>query len=415
MKPTTIKSAPISACNKTKKANKEREKRKSQNLNESPSQNSGCSSPNKDPSNCKYAGLSVESLHTYNEQATFEHLSDEICTGFTEDLNYKVRQIIHEALIKATLSGRNYINSDDIDNVFECLNVEKVYGAPTLPIWLTLGENNITYLDDTKINLIEIAEEECTAVQPGDITTISRWLNESSGPTEAQRNYYVTLCNSVIDNRKDIREMALKDLRENTKIGPFCEWFYQFGYSLLSKDITYNSLTLYALRLIEALEANPIAPQSVSEARLELLVRLILQRLLQQSAAEVLEPMCRVLTILCNRIPLHDFVKSKIKKKFYKIKSDLPFQTVHIINSLGVNGIKELLLPSIDYFLKRIEEYKEQQLIEEVLATYNILCCEKENTRKIDERFFETFGESLMVYWRFDNNPNIIKKLTSNG
>lgn len=63
----------------------------------------------------------------------------------------------------------------------------------------------------------------------------------------------------------ELKHAALKDISTNSCIGPVVEWFYNFCYILLSKDITYDSLTLSALDLIKSLEYSGIASLTVSE------------------------------------------------------------------------------------------------------------------------------------------------------
>ncbi|KAJ8984242.1 hypothetical protein NQ317_007474 [Molorchus minor] len=142
-----------SISSKQKKDVKDRDKRKSQtetNLSEK-------GSPSKDSK--LYAGIGYDSIRIYAEQSTYEPLTEEVCNPLAEDINYKLRYIIHDALLKAKLSGRDVILSRDIDETFQNLSIERIYGAPVNPNWVPFGDQNLLYLDDTKINLIEIAEK----------------------------------------------------------------------------------------------------------------------------------------------------------------------------------------------------------------------------------------------------------------
>lgn len=79
------------------------------------------------------------------------------------------------------------------------------------------------------------------------------------------KEYFTIVCQSIISSDPDIRAAALEDISENSNIGPIIEWFYHFGYFLLSKDITYDCLTLRALDLIDTLESSPLGSANVSE------------------------------------------------------------------------------------------------------------------------------------------------------
>lgn len=59
--------------------------------------------------------------------------------------------------------------------------------------------------------------------------------------------------------------MALQNISSNPNIGPIINWYYKFGYLLLSKDVTYDSLTFYALDLIETVEMCTIGNTEANE------------------------------------------------------------------------------------------------------------------------------------------------------
>lgn len=73
------------------------------------------------------------------------------------------------------------------------------------------------------------------------------------------------MCLAIVSNDMTAQKFALTDIKTNNLIGPIIKWFYHFGYFLLSKDITYDCLTLSALSLINSLERNPVAPLCVCE------------------------------------------------------------------------------------------------------------------------------------------------------
>ncbi|XP_022913309.1 uncharacterized protein [Onthophagus taurus] len=395
---------------KTKKSSKDREKRKSSSSTEKLDNNSEKGSPNKDGTVRKYAGIGPESILTYSEQAGFEHLSEDVCYGLAEDISYKLRYVIHDSLIKARLSGRNHILSTDLDATFQDLNIDKVYGATSTPNWIGFGDQNLYYLDDPMVNLIELSEQPCSFTQPGEVVVNKKWVPDTKD-TEVMRNYFKTMCSAIVSNNQELSQYALNDIKQNTHIGPITDWFYHFGYLLLSKDITYDSLTTSALSLIKCLEQNQIAILSVSEKPLKLLVRLLLQRLLRGiTTPEVLKPMCSVLAILCERLPLREFVivklNQKIKDDDAKIKENFLLSIVSIINALGVDAIFEIFVPLMNYILTRIEVDQNSDLIYAILQTYTILNRECDHTEELDKAFYETFGDGICPIWEI--TPTLI-------
>nr|XP_023030305.1 uncharacterized protein LOC111518176 [Leptinotarsa decemlineata] len=339
---------------KSRKNSKDREKRKSQTGSTEPNSNDkGHSSKD----SRQYAGIGPESICLYAEQSSYEHLSDEICNTLAEDINYKLRYIIHEALLKSRLCGRDVIISQDIDETFENLSIEKVYGAPSSLNWVPsgdVGDQNFLYLNDTEINMIELAEAENTYAQHGHVMLTKKWFPDPDllEPSQALRNYFVTVCETVISNDEELRWMALKDISENPRIGPITDWFYNFGYLLLMKDITYDSFTLCALDLIETLENSPLSSSTVSVKQLKLLVRLLLQRLLLSSTSRaILRKMCSTLAVLCLRIPLKEMTIAKINQKLDGLPQDKILAVVMIIYFLGSEAIEKIFIPNVIYFL----------------------------------------------------------------
>ncbi|KAJ8938604.1 hypothetical protein NQ314_011412 [Rhamnusium bicolor] len=205
-----------------------------------------------------------------------------------------------------------------------------------------LHQKILNNMRDTKVNLIELAEEENTYVQQANIYLTKKWYPdpELSEPSQALKHYFATVCQSLISNNEDLSRMALKDISENSHIGPIIEWFYHFGYFLLMKDITYDCLTLRALDLIETLENSPLGSANVSEKQLKLLVRLLLQRLLiSNTTKEVLRSMCSVLAILCLREPLKDMVITKINQKITGSHHEMLLPILTTIYFLGIDPL----------------------------------------------------------------------------
>lgn len=164
------------------------------------------------------------------------------------------------------------------------------------------------------------------------------------------------MCHAVIDTDEEVRRLALKDISENPQNGPIMEWFYHFGYFLLMKDVTYDSLTLYALDLIETLENSPLGSTNVSVRQLKLLVRLLLQRLfIAVVSKDVLKPMCSILALLCLRESLKQMVITKINQKLGLMNNTVILPVLTAVYFLGIEAVNTIILPNIKYFLAKID------------------------------------------------------------
>lgn len=115
--------------------------------------------------------------------------------------------------------------------------------------------------------MLEEIEEKVAFSQPQDPVVLKSWLPELKESNHSFKNYFKIICQAVVSNDMEMRKMALQNISTNANIGPIINWFYKFGYLLLSKDVTYDSLTLYALDLIETLEMSPLGNLEANESQ----------------------------------------------------------------------------------------------------------------------------------------------------
>lgn len=219
--------------------------------------------------------------------------------------------------------------------------------------------------------MIDLAEEEVTYAQYGNVTLSKKWYSthDDLSQNSAYRNYFITMCHAVISTDDDVRKIALKDISENPQNGPIMEWFYHFGYFLLMKDVTYDSLTLFALDLIETLENSPLGSINVSVRQLKLLVRLLLQRLLIAIVSkDVLKPMCSILALLCLREFLKQMVLTKINQKLALMDSSVILPVLTAIYFLGIDAVKTVFLPNIKYFMSKID-FENPEIVDILLVS----------------------------------------------
>ncbi|XP_076252106.1 SAGA factor-like TAF6 [Rhynchophorus ferrugineus] len=347
-----------------------------------------------------YAGIGPDSICLFAEQNSYEDLSKEICNTLTEDINYKLRYIIHNAIVKAKIQGREIITSEDIDEMFSNLKIDKVYGAPTNPNWLAFPDNSLYFLDDLKVSLLDIVEKECSYTQEGDIIIDQIWLPDGSDSEDDMEehieqftHYFQTICEIIVGNNEDLRHQALLDISVNSNIGPVTDWFYNFCYFLLMKE-TYPDLSLKALELLQVLENSPLSSLHVSGKQLKLLSRIILQRLLGSVVDNiVLRPMCYTLSLMCLRSPLRKTVLDMIKNKIVLQETKLSLLT--IIYFLGIDAIYEIFLPHINYFLT--EDLKnDQTILSEILLNIYSVICKSFINEHIYVKFYDIYGNSLV-------------------
>ncbi|CAH1995683.1 unnamed protein product [Acanthoscelides obtectus] len=173
---------------------------------------------------------------------------------------------------------------------------------------------------------------------------------------------------------------------------------------MLMKD-SIPFVTLRALYLIETLENSPLSSSQVSLKQLNLLLRLILQRLASSTNKAVLKPLCSVLATLCLREPLRKMAINKIIQKLDKLYEHT-LSLLTLIYFLGVEAVQSIFLPNLDRFLENIRGCDDPDIIYITKGIYGQICRANLNDTHIQTRFVYSIskglslGDEIMVLWK---------------
>nr|CAI5849016.1 unnamed protein product [Callosobruchus analis] len=261
----------------------------------------------------------------------------------------------------------------------------------------------IKLFQDQKVNLSEFIETEEVYEQYCKINTIKGWNPHEPGAS--LKKFFNTACRALVSNNEKLWKLALRTISENPRVGPITEWFYHFGYFLLMKDI--STMSLRALYLIETLENSPLSSTLVSIKQLNLLVRLILQRILF-SAKELLKPLCSVLATLCLREPLREMTINKINQKLSGLNEKHALSLLTIIYFLGIEAILNIFLPNLNKFLQHITGCNEQDMIYILMGIYGQICRANLNNTHVQSSFVEILGGRLTILWKPFHRKDVI-------
>lgn len=249
--------------------------------------------------------------------------------------------------MKARVSGHNSISSSDINETFAELNVEKVYGAPSSPVWVK--QNNFLLLQDHEVNLYDLINERTIRCELDSTKITKTWYVEDN---ETWSNYFKTVCETILNEpSEESRLKLMKNISKDPNVGPIIDWFYNFAFLILSESL-YDSYLPTVLKLIQNLEYSPLTSTNVSNKQLKLLIRILISRILINTDENLIKLMCSTLSTLCLRDILLRLVVTNLcdilNNEEYK---NSKIQSLYIINSLGFTTIQEVFLPNIKYFL----------------------------------------------------------------
>ncbi|RKO87925.1 TATA box binding protein associated factor-domain-containing protein, partial [Blyttiomyces helicus] len=104
------------------------------------------------------------------------HLKDEVASNLVQDVEYRLREIIHEATKFMRHSKRQKLTSDDINSALRVRNVEPLYGftSGAASRFNIIQNQRIFYVDDQEYDLDDIIYGPLPPV-PLDVTYTGGW------------------------------------------------------------------------------------------------------------------------------------------------------------------------------------------------------------------------------------------------
>lgn len=149
--------------------------------------------------------LSGESIKIMGESVGVSNLSDDATARLGEDLEYRLKEVIQDAVKFMRHSKRKRLTSADIDHALRAKNIEPLYGfncEDYLPFRHTSGGGKeLFYQEEKEIDLIDLVNSPLPRL-PYDITLRAHWLSvEGIQPSIPENPAPVTI--------DDQREMAL--------------------------------------------------------------------------------------------------------------------------------------------------------------------------------------------------------------
>ncbi|EEB09098.1 histone H4-like TAF Taf6 [Schizosaccharomyces japonicus yFS275] len=123
----------------------------------------------------------TDSIKDLAEMLGIGNLGDDVAKAIAMDLEYRIHQIIQEAIKFMRHSKRRVLTNSDISAALRTLNVEPLYGfnsnepvvfneAPLGP-----GQSSLYYLDDEEIDFEKVINAPLPKI-PRDITYTAHWL-----------------------------------------------------------------------------------------------------------------------------------------------------------------------------------------------------------------------------------------------
>ncbi|KAJ3218412.1 Transcription initiation factor TFIID subunit 6 [Dinochytrium kinnereticum] len=253
--------------------------------------------------------LPLETIHAITESVGVT-LKDNVASALLADVEYRLREVIHEAKKFMRHSKRTVLKTEDINCALRLKNVEPLYGFTSTSAFrfkqVPQGIQRLYYLDDQEVDLDEIMFGPLPPV-PLDITFTSHWLaiegvqpaivqnptpaeaksmlsesshayrSSASDPNFSGRNpgtlngeplvkhvlskelqmYYDKITECILSPSEDLKNLAVESLGKDPGIQPLLPYFIQFATDKIIKSIRNLGILWSMMRITRAILDNP--------------------------------------------------------------------------------------------------------------------------------------------------------------
>jgi len=127
---------------------------------------------------CEMSLLPRDSIKVIAESVGIENLNNDVATGLASDVEYRLREIIQEAMKFMRHSKREKLTTEDINNALRLRNVETLYGFSgnePLKFVKAVGTKDLYFVDDKELDFSEIANMPLPEA-PRETSLSAHWL-----------------------------------------------------------------------------------------------------------------------------------------------------------------------------------------------------------------------------------------------
>lgn len=119
-----------------------------------------------------------ETIQVIAQGIGINNLSPDVADALAPDVEYRVREIMQEAIKCMRHSKRTILTADDVDSALKLRNVEPIYGFASgdpLRFKKAVGQKDLFYIDDKDVEFKDVIEAPLPKA-PLDTAIIAHWL-----------------------------------------------------------------------------------------------------------------------------------------------------------------------------------------------------------------------------------------------
>lgn len=350
-----------------------------------------------------------ETVEVIAQSIGISHFSTDAALALAPDVEYRIREIMQEAIKCMRHSRRTTLTTDDVDEALKLRNVEPVYGFASggpLRFRRAIGYRDLFYLDDKDVEFKEVIEAPLPRA-PLDTSIVCHWLAiegvqpvipenapvqaiaaPSNGTNNEQKDglpveiklpvkhilsrelqLYFDKITELAVSRSDsvLFKQALVSLATDSGLHPLVPYFTYFVADEVSRGLNNYSLLFALMRVVWNLLQNPhiqIEPY-LHQLMPSVVTCLVAKRLgnrLADNHWELRDFTAKLVAAICKRYGhVYNTLQTRLTKTLLNALLDPKraltqhYGAVQGLAALGPNVVRLLLLPNLGPYLSLLE------------------------------------------------------------
>ncbi|KAL0000710.1 hypothetical protein SO802_014491 [Lithocarpus litseifolius] len=372
-----------------------------------------------------------EAIEVIAQSIGITNLSPEVALALAPDVEYRVREIMQEAIKCMRHSRRTSLTADDVDSALKLRNVEPIYGFTSgdpLRFKRAAGHKDLFYIDDKDVEFKDVFEAPL-AKAPLDTSVNTHWLAIEGVqpaipenalvevPSDGKKSEYTEV---LIDLKlpvkhvlsgelrlyfKHITELtvnkpgsvlfkeALVSLATDSGLHPLVPYFIYFIADEVTRNLNDFPLLFALMRVVRSLLRNPhihIDPY-LHQLMPSVITCLVAKRLGNRSSDnhwELRNFTANIVASICKRFGhayynLQPRVTRTLLHAFLDPTKALPqhYGAIQGLAALGPSVVRLLILPNLEPYLQLLapemilEKQKNEMKRHEAWRVYGALLC----------------------------------------
>lgn len=350
-----------------------------------------------------------ETVEVIAQSIGISNFSTDAALALAPDVEYRIREIMQEAIKCMRHSRRTTLTTDDVDEALKLRNVEPVYGFASggpLRFRRAIGYRDLFYLDDKDVEFKEVIEAPLPRA-PLDTSIVCHWLAiegvqpvipenapvqaiaaPSNGTNNEQKDglpveiklpvkhilsrelqLYFDKITELAVSRSDsvLFKQALVSLATDSGLHPLVPYFTYFVADEVSRGLNNYSLLFALMRVVWNLLQNPhiqIEPY-LHQLMPSVVTCLVAKRLgnrLADNHWELRDFTAKLVAAICKRYGhVYNTLQTRLTKTLLNALLDPKraltqhYGAVQGLAALGPNVVRLLLLPNLGPYLSLLE------------------------------------------------------------